>query len=204
MQVDAQLREQEFGNLQGDDFQKFREQQSHIGRFYYRFPTGESGADVYDRTKQWWYNDLLRVNLHCMSEPVDNVVVVTHGLTMRFILMVVNQWSPRSFESIWNAKNCAMWVLKKDLSLPGPSPYRLDTEEGDKVTSTRCVCVFFRDGTKQSLVLEDYLTIQPPRTRRIDEMTAMLAAQHGIVPETVERIDIDNCRSENLLPMSML
>jgi broad specificity phosphatase PhoE len=39
------LREQEFGNLQSDEFNKYREEQKRVGRFWYRFPTGESGAD---------------------------------------------------------------------------------------------------------------------------------------------------------------
>jgi hypothetical protein len=39
------LREQEFGNMQNADFNAYREEQKHVGRFWYRFPTGESGAD---------------------------------------------------------------------------------------------------------------------------------------------------------------
>ena len=78
MYIDSQLREQEFGNLQGDDFKTFREEQRSVGRFYYRFPTGESGADVYDRTKQWIFSDLVHLNTSTHA-PVDNVVIVTHG-----------------------------------------------------------------------------------------------------------------------------
>jgi broad specificity phosphatase PhoE len=43
------IREQEFGNLQGDDFATYRAEQQRVGRFFYRFPTGESGSDVYGR-----------------------------------------------------------------------------------------------------------------------------------------------------------
>lgn len=39
------LREQEFGNTQSADFQRYRQEQKRVGRFWYRFPTGESGAD---------------------------------------------------------------------------------------------------------------------------------------------------------------
>ena len=39
------LREQEFGNTQSADFQQYRQEQKRVGRFWYRFPTGESGAD---------------------------------------------------------------------------------------------------------------------------------------------------------------
>ena len=39
--VEPRIREQEFGNLQGDDFDTFRQQQKQVGRFWYRFPTGK-------------------------------------------------------------------------------------------------------------------------------------------------------------------
>ena len=45
--IEPRIREQEFGNLQGDEFREFRAEQQRVGRFWYRFPTGESGADVF-------------------------------------------------------------------------------------------------------------------------------------------------------------
>ena len=45
--IESRIREQEFGNLQGDEFKDFRLEQTKVGRFWYRFPTGESGADVF-------------------------------------------------------------------------------------------------------------------------------------------------------------
>jgi broad specificity phosphatase PhoE len=50
VQEEVQLREQDFGNFQ-DAEGKRREKAERLryGRFFYRFPNGESGADVYDR-----------------------------------------------------------------------------------------------------------------------------------------------------------
>jgi broad specificity phosphatase PhoE len=50
VQEEVQLREQDFGNFQDTDGKK-REKAERLrfGRFFYRFPNGESGADVYDR-----------------------------------------------------------------------------------------------------------------------------------------------------------
>lgn len=47
---EVQLREQDFGNFQ-DPGGKKKElaERMEFGRFFYRFPNGESGADVYDR-----------------------------------------------------------------------------------------------------------------------------------------------------------
>jgi bisphosphoglycerate-dependent phosphoglycerate mutase len=57
--VEPRIREQEFGNKQDETFARLREDQMSVGRFWYRFPTGESGADVYDRVKQWWNDELM-------------------------------------------------------------------------------------------------------------------------------------------------
>ncbi len=49
MRQAVQLREQDFGNFQDSDMAMNMRERQRFGRFYYRFPNGESGADVYDR-----------------------------------------------------------------------------------------------------------------------------------------------------------
>lgn len=50
VQEEVQLREQDFGNFQdAEGKKKEKADRLRFGRFYYRFPDGESGADVYDR-----------------------------------------------------------------------------------------------------------------------------------------------------------
>lgn len=41
--IDPRIREQEFGNIQPSDFASLRHDQRAVGRFWYRFPSGESG-----------------------------------------------------------------------------------------------------------------------------------------------------------------
>jgi len=177
--IESRIREQEVGNLQGDEFQQFRKEQTQVGRFWYRFPTGESGADVLDRVKSWWFESVLSVNSRVGYDPVDAMVVVTHGLTMRFILMQLFGWSPTTFHSIWNAGNCDMYVLQKDLSKPGNSPYIMDKDAGDMPRSSIDVVVTLKKTkTELSLKLEDYLCVPPPRTTRIKLIKIMLANQH--------------------------
>ena len=48
------MREQEFGNYQVRDHMSYHKQAAEVGRPCYRRPTGESGADVYDRAVQFW------------------------------------------------------------------------------------------------------------------------------------------------------
>lgn len=191
--IEPRVREQEFGNLQGDEFQSFRKEQKSVGRFYYRFPTGESGADVHARTCSWWEGWVRQVNLRPGFEPVDALIVVTHGLTMRLILMQLYGWSPNTFATIWNADNCDMYVLKRNLDKPGNAPYEIDRTEGDYPRSTLDVVVTLRspDGSEreETLALDDYLSLAPPRTTRPDEAIAMLAKQHKLDPSSIVSVD---------------
>ena len=125
---------------------------------------------------------------------------------MRFILMQLFGWSPTTFHSVWNAENCEMYVLQKDLSKPGPSPYVLDNHTkklgGSMPRSSIDVLVTLKQTAKQMpsptqptsssehdkeqcnstkeliLRLEDYLSIPPPRTTRIELVKHMLYAQY--------------------------
>mmetsp|Transcript_16422 Transcript_16422/g.34240 ORF Transcript_16422/g.34240 Transcript_16422/m.34240 type:complete len:466 (+) Transcript_16422:253-1650(+) len=152
------LREQELGNLQGEAFSGYRQEQKKVGRFWYRFPTGESGADVLDRVKSWWINTLIQTNnIHRCNPDDDNdcddwantdhycdaVVVFSHGLTIRSILCQLFKWSIYTYHSVYNAKNCDLYVLRRDLTKPGRSPYVLDGVYGDLPKSSIDVCVTF-------------------------------------------------------------
>eukprot|EP00980_Cylindrotheca_fusiformis_P004451 scaffold949_cov90-Cylindrotheca_fusiformis.AAC.4 len=193
-EIQPRIREQEFGNLQGRDFDAFREEQKTVGRFWYRFPTGESGSDVYDRVQSWWFDSVLNVNERFGYAHIDAMVVVTHGLTMRFVLMQLYGWSPTTFHSVWNANNCDIYVLRKDLSKPGLSPYVLDEKNGDMPNSSIDLLVEFHSQPgKHKLKLADYLRIPPPRTTRLELVKELLAEQY---PELCK----DDIRSVVFMP----
>lgn len=47
---ECRIREQDFGNFQVEERMKvIKQTRERFGRFFYRFPDGESAADVYDR-----------------------------------------------------------------------------------------------------------------------------------------------------------
>jgi len=158
------LREQEFGNTQNVAFQEYRNEQKKVGRFWYRFPTGESGADVLDRVKSWWENTLIPTNDYYNNNNNNNkqdeqqqqqqqqqqpddycdaVVVFSHGLTVRLILCQLFKWSISTFHSVYNANNCDIYILKRDLTKKGRSPYVLDGINGELPQSSIDVCVTF-------------------------------------------------------------
>lgn len=181
-EIESRIREQEVGNIQGEDFEKYRQEQKKVGRFWYRFPTGESGADVLDRVKSWWQESVLTTNLRVGYQPVDAIVVVSHGLTIRFMLTQLFGWSPTTFHSVWNAGNCDMYVLQKDLKFSGLSPYTLNTDLGDTPKSSIEVSITLKNGKKHLLKLDHYLGIPPPRTKQTKLMRRMLCKQY---PELV-------------------
>eukprot|EP00440_Ansanella_granifera_P051006 gb/GFBE01055284.1/.p1 GENE.gb/GFBE01055284.1/~~gb/GFBE01055284.1/.p1 ORF type:complete len:415 (+),score=54.29 gb/GFBE01055284.1/:1-1245(+) len=117
--VDPQIREQEFGNFQDPGLtSKVRAEEKRVGRFYYRRPNAESSADVFDRVTAFWER-LLCENTNGLllgqSYDFDMCLVVTHGLTIRLMLMCLFQWSVETFETVWNVGNCHHVTLKKNM-----------------------------------------------------------------------------------------
>jgi broad specificity phosphatase PhoE len=82
---DPRLREQEWGHLRPrKEVAKIQEERYAYGPFYYRFPDGESCADVYDRISTF-----LESMYRDFSDPTcaENAIVVCHGMTLRVFLM---------------------------------------------------------------------------------------------------------------------
>lgn len=108
---DPRLREQEWGhfrdlkaNIQIDD------ERNKFGTFYYRIKDGESCADVYDRM-----SDFMHSLYRSFERPdfEDNVVIITHGMTLRMFLMRWYHWTVEEFETLRNPKNCEIVEMKR-------------------------------------------------------------------------------------------
>lgn len=106
---DPRLREQEWGHLRDPEATKILERERDaFGTFYYRFPDGESGADVYDRCSlllETVYRDF-----HTDIFP-PNCAFVGHGLTNRILVTRWLHWTPEQFEQIANPRNCELWIM---------------------------------------------------------------------------------------------
>jgi broad specificity phosphatase PhoE len=120
---DPRLREQEWGH-----FRDLREnavisdERDKFGTFYYRIKDGESCADVYDRL-----SDFLHSLYRDFEKPhfPDNLVLVTHGMTMRIFLMRWFHWTIEEFEALRNPRNCAIIEMKLNVAT---NKYELVTE----------------------------------------------------------------------------
>ena len=113
---DPRLREQEWGNCVDEDGlsrfnEKIEEYRDSYGHFYYRFRDGgESCADVMDRVSDFM-NTLFR-DFQKKDFP-RNVIIVTHGMTMRLLLMRWFHSSVEEFECWANPKNCEYYLLER-------------------------------------------------------------------------------------------
>lgn len=106
---EPRLREQDWGNWQDvDDVQRQRKARDAYGHFFYRFAQGESGADVYDRVGAF-----LETLYRAFDKPdfPPNVLLVTHGLTMRLFCMRWFHWTVEEFESLSNPGNAESRTL---------------------------------------------------------------------------------------------
>jgi broad specificity phosphatase PhoE len=120
---DPRLREQEWGhfrdlkaNIQIDA------ERNKFGTFYYRIKDGESCADVYDRVSDF---------MHTMYRDFEkqtfpkNVVIVSHGMTIRLFLMRWFHWTVEEFETLRNPKNAEIIIMEQD---PRTGKYHLVSE----------------------------------------------------------------------------
>lgn len=110
---EPRLREQEWScrlSPNGFDFTQERERFCY-GHFYYRFDGGESCADVYDRVSD--FMDTLHRDFQKKDYP-QNVLMVTHGMTLRLFIMRWFHKTVHEFEQWENPKNCEIFILRKN------------------------------------------------------------------------------------------
>jgi broad specificity phosphatase PhoE len=116
---EPRIREQDFGNFQNDDMkQVFMPIRERFGRFFYRFPEGESAADVFDRVTSFLESLWRDIDMNRLTKPANtkqpevNLVIVSHGVTMRVFLMRWFKWTVEQFEKLNNPKNCEVRVMQ--------------------------------------------------------------------------------------------
>ena len=109
---DPRLREQDWGHLRSANANEDKVRNRHsYSLFYYRIPDGESGADVYDRVSTFF--ETLHRDFNKPDFP-RNVLIVTHGMTLRLFLMRWFHWSVEEFENLRNLRNGQVVVIKQE------------------------------------------------------------------------------------------
>ncbi|XP_074557701.1 phosphoglycerate mutase-like protein AT74 [Curcuma longa] len=113
---ECRIREQDFGNFQVEERMKaIKEARERFGRFFFRFPEGESAADVFDRVASFMeslWRDIDMGRLEQDEKAEVSFVIVSHGLTSRVFLMKWFKWTVEQFELLNNPSNCDIRVMQ--------------------------------------------------------------------------------------------
>ncbi len=110
---DPRIREQDWGHLRHpDDNKGIIKARDDFSTFYFRIPDGESCADVYDRVTT--FLDTLHRDFEKHNYP-ENILIVSHGMTIRLFLMRWFHWSVEEFEKLRNPKNCQIFIMEKQI-----------------------------------------------------------------------------------------
>ncbi|CAI9102321.1 OLC1v1000568C1 [Oldenlandia corymbosa var. corymbosa] len=113
---ECRVREQDFGNFQVAERMKvIKETREKFGRFFYRFPEGESASDVYDRVSSFLESLWRDIDMNRLQQgPTDelNLVIISHGLAIRVFLMKWFKWTVEQFEYLNNLGNCEFRVMQ--------------------------------------------------------------------------------------------
>ena len=106
------IREQEYGNLQSDMAKQF-EDQKKVGVFFYRFKDGESGSDVHARISiflQYLFRRILSIDYYAW----DNIIIVSHELTIKFFMMNFLDLPVKEYDNMRRLKNAEYWIIEKN------------------------------------------------------------------------------------------
>lgn len=113
---ECRIREQDFGNFQVEERMRvIKQTRERFGRFFYRFPEGESAADVFDRVSSFLeslWRDIDMNRLHHDPSHDLNLIITSHGLTARVFLMKWFKWTVEQFERLNNLGNCEFQVIQ--------------------------------------------------------------------------------------------
>ncbi|KAK7201384.1 phosphoglycerate mutase [Novymonas esmeraldas] len=118
---DVRLRDGDIGRYTStDELMHHLVERERYGKFFYRFPFGESGADVCDRVTSF----LDAFQRERVEFPMDtNVVIITHGLTMR---MFIKRWFHLTVETFHKMRSPPSGSLCTLTRLHHRSCFRLD------------------------------------------------------------------------------
>lgn len=119
----ALLVEQDWGLFEGSgmahsqskypkEFERMKRMRAHQGSFYARMPHGESFFDVCIRVQGLFSRILFEFNNE--ENPIDTFVIVSHGVTIRALVMMWCQFTPEWVDASANPPNCSIRELCGD------------------------------------------------------------------------------------------
>ncbi len=109
---DPRLREQDYGPMRPrHETEVHRVEREKHGRFFYRFPGGESCADVFDRVST--FLETLHRRFASQRFP-PNILIFTHGTALACFLMRWYHWPYQRFEAMPpHPPNCHVVLMEQ-------------------------------------------------------------------------------------------
>lgn len=104
LRTDPLIRKQDWGDVTIHNRAAIEKQRYEAGVLRYKFPGGESGAEMLARFDT--FSNTLRQEMQI--HPDENILVVTHGFEMRVLLKSLLGWSEDYFESLAHPNHCEM------------------------------------------------------------------------------------------------
>ena len=142
---EPRISEQQLGNFQNvQEILDAKAERSKFGRFYFRFPTGEAGLDVYNRVSSFiptFVRDCTQYDIAGHDLDNLNIVIITHGLALRFFLMRWFQWSVHDFEQSQNPKNCELIIMNKIKDSDGHAWMECEYSSCEKWPTYVSICI---------------------------------------------------------------
>lgn len=108
--VDPFLREQDFGNFDKPDVKQSHKEKKAYGKFYYRFPEGESPCDVYGRASMF----LESLYRRWATKYTETAVIVSHELFLIMFVMRMFRYPFQDYYKFDDLKNCEIIGLERD------------------------------------------------------------------------------------------
>jgi hypothetical protein len=124
-----------FSVIRTDLIRTAKAERHTFGRFFFRFPNGEAGLDVYNRVSSFLgtlSRDIRQLDENPFGQEDHkeiNILIVSHGLTCRLLLMRFFQLTVEEFENSYNSQNAKLVVMDRCLDPEsGREYYRLDEQ----------------------------------------------------------------------------
>jgi broad specificity phosphatase PhoE len=96
------IREIDIGNFI-HDYESIRRDRAAIGKFNYRFPNGESGADLVSRVEKFLDDNLKHFSITCPT------VIVTHAGTINAFRMLLENLTVSQYDNLTKPENGAIF-----------------------------------------------------------------------------------------------
>lgn len=143
LRVDERLREKEFGILDRltrhgirQKFPELHAQRSHVGKFYFRPPGGESWCDVILRLRSI-------MEMVCREHSGERVLIVAHQVIvncLRYLVEELDEAKILAIDALGDVPNCGLTSYRHDAATRGLKPDQVNfvaplLQEGTPVTA---------------------------------------------------------------------